>query len=97
MNQEHSVLKCLPNDGQKCFAFGYKTFCCKEDMDEIPMWHEVTFQFVFSTYKIKKELPEDIEDSILEFCNYLEKWYVNDNEEPRNHLIGVTKWKSINE
>jgi hypothetical protein len=76
-------------------AWGHKTSCCKEDMDEEPQWHDVTFRFVFSSCKLKKEIPEDIEESILEFCHYVEQWKINDDEEPKEHLIGVTKWKRI--
>lgn len=95
MSKEYSVLQRLPDNGKKCMAYGHKTFCCKEDMDEKPDWHNVTFKFIFSKMKLKKEFPEDIEDSILEFCHYVENWGVNDGEEPENHLIGVTKWKEI--
>ena len=49
----------------------------------------------FSSSKLKKEIPEDIEESILEFCHYVEQWKINDDEEPKEHLIGVTKWKRI--
>ncbi len=92
---EYSVTQCLPNDGQRCLAFGYKTFCCSEDKEDDSDWHDVTFEFVLSSYKLKKEIPKDLEESILEFCHYVENWHVNDDEEPSNHLIGVTKWKSI--
>jgi len=94
--EEYSVLQWLPSHGQRCLAYGYKTFCCKEDMKDNPEWHDVTFEFVLSKYKLKKELPQDIEDSVMEYCHFTENWIVNDNEEPSNHLIGVTKWKEIN-
>src|SRR5271157_973092 len=93
MEQEYSVLTCLPADGERCLAYGHKTFCCKEDMEENADWHDVNFKFVLSSYKIKTYFPEDIEESILEFCEFVEMWYVNDDEKPKNHLIGVTKWK----
>lgn len=95
MEKEYSVTQWIPKDGEKCLAFGHKTFCCSEDMDENPEWHNVTFSFVLSEYKLKKEIPKDPEESILEFCKFVESWKVNDGEEPENHLIGVTKWKKI--
>ena len=39
MTQEYSILQGLPQDGEKCMAWGHKTSCCKEDMDEEPQWH----------------------------------------------------------
>ena len=91
MNREYSTLQSLPNNGEKCLCFGHKTICCKLDMDLEPDWHEVTFKFVLSSYKLKDKFPEDIEDSILEFCHFVEMWRV-DNE---YQVIGVTKWKQI--
>lgn len=88
MSEEYCVLNRLPNDGQKCWAFGHKTFCCKEDMEEEPAWHEVTFKFVLSEYKIKENFPNDIEESVLQFCNFVERWIV-DGDEPHEHVIGV--------
>lgn len=92
MTKEYSVLQGLPDHGRKCLAFGHKTFCCECDMEK-EEWHEVIFKFVLSEYKLKKEMPEDIEESIMEFCNFRERWEVLDSEEPKMHLIGVTKWK----
>jgi hypothetical protein len=96
MDKEFSVLERLPNDGENCLAYGYKTFCCQEDMEKNPEWHNVTFQFVFSEYKLKKHIPKNLDESILEFCNYRENWKPNDDDEDfPSHLIGVTKWKKI--
>lgn len=95
MIDEYSILKILPDDGEKCLAFGHKTFCCIEDMDEKPDWHEVVFKFVVSSYKIKERLPEDIEDSVLESCKFREIWMVNHDDDLQEHLIGVIKWKKL--
>lgn len=73
---EYSVLERLPNNEQRCLCFGYKTFCCKEDMDDDPEWHEVTFIFHIWTYKLKKEFPEDIEESVLEKSEIKEDWKI---------------------
>ena len=91
IGKEYCVTHVLPPDGERVMAFGHKTFCCQEDMEEVPQWHDVTFMFVFSEMKIKKEIPKNPEESILEFCNFIECWQVNDDEE--THLVGVTKWK----
>lgn len=93
--KEYSVLQCLPDSGEKCLAYGHKTFCCKEDMEENPNWHEVIFEFILDRYKLKKEMPKDIEDSVLEYCHFTEFWKVNDGAETENHLIGVTKWRKL--
>lgn len=89
-----STLKRLPDHEQKCLCFGHKTFCCKEDMDDEPNWHEVTFKFHIASYKLKHEFPEDLEASILEKCSIYELWEIG--EDPHEgHVIGVTKWKYL--
>lgn len=93
--EEYSVLVILPDDGQKCLCFGHKTFCCREDMEDSPRWHEVEFKFLISSYKIKKSFPEDIEESILEYAKVVEIWKCLDPEETENHVIGVTVWRKI--
>lgn len=90
----YSVLKFLPYNGQKCLCFGHMTYCCKEDMDKEPEWHEVTFNFNISTYKLKENFPEDIEDSVLDYYDVHESWDIG-SEFCDGHVIGVTKWKSI--
>lgn len=95
MNQlEFCVTKCLPCDGETVLCFGHHTYCCKVDMDELPDWHEVTFRFVFSKYKLKKEIPSDPEESILEYYNCVEDWKCGP-EVSDGRIIGVTKWKKI--
>jgi len=91
---EYSVLQSLPDHGVKCLCFGHKTYCCKDDMDKEPDWHEVTFSFGVSRYKLKENIPEDPEESILEFCHIVELWNIG----PEFHdgkVIGVTKWKLL--
>lgn len=91
-----SVLDCLPANGQRCFCFGYKTFCCKEDMDDSPEWHEVIFTFEISSYRLKKEIPIDIEESIIEEIKVIEFWEIYPiSEDDNDHVIGVTKWKLL--
>lgn len=92
--REFSVLEMLPDDGEVCVCFGHKTFCCKDDMDEMPAWHDVTFRFELSSYKLKEKIPQDPEDSILEFCNFVESWEIGP-EFHDGHVIGVTKWKKL--
>lgn len=89
-----SVLQALPDNGQKVICFGYKTVCCKEDMDEDADWHEATFQMVVSCYRLKETLPVDVEDSVLESYKVCEIWDV-DEDPCDGHVIGVTKWKRI--
>ena len=84
----------LPDNETRVFCFGHKTYCCVLDMEEQPQWHEVTFRFVMSSYKLKKEIPQDPEESILEKYSILEKWDATCGEGPE-HIIGVTKWKKV--
>lgn len=94
---EYSVLQRLPDNGQKVQCYGHSTYCCVEDMEELPDWHDVTFQFVFSSYKLKDRIPNDPEETILEFINHVEYWRIGDKVEYglEDHVIGVTKWRSI--
>ena len=94
--REYKVTELLPNNGKRVMAFGHRTFCCECDMEKNPDWHEVVFSFRISSYKLKKEIPSHPEDSILESYEMLEHWDFDD-EEPFDHLIGVTKWKKIND
>lgn len=92
-NKEYSTLTRFPEIGEKCLCFGYKTFCCKEDMDEKPEWHEVIFQYSIS-YRLVDEFPADIEDSLLAAYEMSEWWEIIDDQESQPaHVIGVTKWK----
>ena len=96
MNEEEKIYKVeqsLPNDFQRCLCFGYATYCCKEDMDEIPDWHQVIFKFYISSYKLKNSIPIDPEESILEEYSMREAWEM-DEDEPKRHVIGVTLWKN---
>ena len=90
-----SVLKILPCDGERCICYGHKTYCCKEDMDDEPNEHEVIFKFNIG-YKCLQNLPDDPEDSLVEYATISETWDTNitDKYEP-GHVIGVTKWKKI--
>jgi hypothetical protein len=92
---EYNVTQWLPDNGEIVLCFGHRTYCCVEDMEIEPDWHEVIFSFDVSSYKIKKELPVDPEESILEFCETVEHWRIADDEEPREHVIGVSKWKKL--
>jgi len=94
MIEEYSVTQRLPDDGQRVLCFGYHTHFCKEDMDEEPDWHEVNFTFEIGSYKLKKEIPEDPEESILEYYQMYEHWKCGDDFSD-GFVIGVRKWKSI--
>lgn len=61
-------------------------------MDEEPDWHEVAFSFIISVYRLKKEIPKDPEETILEYATVEEMWECGP-EFPDGHVIGVTKWK----
>ena len=89
------VTKRLPDNRQKVLCFGHKTYCCSDDMDENPDWHEVIFEFVISSYRIKKEIPKNPEESMLEEYTMCEQWNSVDLDEQRYHIIGVKKWKNI--
>lgn len=91
---EYSITKILPQNGQKVLCFGHKTCCCVEDMEEIADWHEVVFKMSVGEYGLKKIIPEDPEETILESYEVCEIWKVETDEQPE-HIIGVTKWKEI--
>ncbi len=90
----YHINSCLPNNGQKCLCFGHKTYCCSIDMEKIPDWHEVTFSFMISSYKLKEEIPIDPEESILKDYKIVEIWDIG-YKCCDGHVIGVTKWKSF--
>ena len=94
MTQEYSVTQCLPDNNQKVLCFGHHTHCCKEDMDENPDWHEVTFELDFYFYKLKKEIPTDPDESIIESSRIIESWTCGP-EFTDGKVIGVTKWKEL--
>lgn len=91
---EHSIVTCIPDDGQKVLCFGHKTCCCVEDMEEIPQWHEVIFKMNICEYKLKKEIPIDPEETILDCYSVREIWKVETDGQPE-YIIGVTRWKKI--
>lgn len=94
--KEYSVTERLPNNGQRVLCFGNKTFCCEEDMEKEKDWHEVTFKFNISSYRLKKEIPESPEETILDCYEVYEGWIVQEEEYgAEEHVIGVTKWKKL--
>lgn len=93
IDREWSVLKVLPSHGDRCLCYGYKTYCCSLDMEDERDWHEVTFSFEMCTYKLKKELPEYPEETVLEYYNAVESWTIGERGD--GHVIGVTKWKHL--
>jgi hypothetical protein len=73
MNDEvFSITEMLPDNGERVLCFGHLTFCCKEDMEEIPEWHEVTFSCKFDTSTIKWEVGDydDMRPRII----YVTQW-----------------------
>lgn len=97
MSREYLVTENLPGRGELVECFGHRTFCCSCDMEAEPRWHRVVFDLIFHSMKIKAKVPEDPEESILEYCNFIERWDVEDPEEPRDRVIGVTKWRKLDE
>lgn len=92
--KEYLTTQCLPDDGQVVQCWGHKTYCCVEDMEETPDWHKVKFKFHVS-YRCKREMPSDIEDSVLEYYEVHESWSVFQEEPDQpEHVIGVTKWRT---
>jgi hypothetical protein len=94
--REYSVLEWLPNDRERVMCFGHKTYCCIEDMEDEPAWHEVIFRFVMSSYRLKKQMPEDLEESVMQDIRVVESWDMDEGDFD-GHVIGVTKWKKITE
>ncbi len=90
----YSVLERLPDNGQKCLCFGHKTYCCKEDMEDEPAWHEANFSLEVTSYRLKKEMPEDVEDTVLDEYTVGESWDCGP-EFLDGQVIGVTKWKRM--
>lgn len=86
-NKHYSVIEKLPRNGQKCICYGHKTYCCKCDM-ETADWHEVTFEMNITSYRFKKQIPEDKEESVLESYTVSELWLCDDE----CHVIAVTHW-----
>lgn len=95
MTQEYLVTQCLPNDGQKVLCYGHKTYCCVQDMEDECAWHEVVFKFTISTYRLKKEVPVDPEETILEEITFVECWDLFPTNQGYGHVIGVSKWKQL--
>lgn len=92
----YKSIQILPDNGSKVLCFGHKTYCCKEDMDENPDWHKATFNFKITSYKLKPEFPEDIEESVLEYAEVSESWDIEEVDYGANeHVIGVTKWQYL--
>ncbi len=91
---EYSVTERLPDNGSRVLCFGHLTYCCTIDMDEEPDWHEVTFRLDVTYYELKKSVPQNPEESILESFEVLETWFIGE-ESLDGHILGVTKWKKI--
>lgn len=90
---EIEVTKWLPNNGERVLCFGHKTYCCKEDMDKEPAWHDVVFEISIDSYSLKPTVPDDPEESILKSYNASECWHCFDDK--YYQVIGVTKWKKF--
>jgi len=84
----------LPTSGHIVKCYGYKTYCCKEYMDEKPDWHTVHFTLRVNSYRLKKTPPTDPEDTILEEYTVKESWDCLEDGQPA-HVIGVTKWRML--
>ena len=93
---EYLITQALPDNGKKVLCFGHHTHCCKEDMDKNPAWHEVVFSIRVHTYKIKSVIPDDPEESILEYYKASEHWECSP-EFTDGFVIGVTRWKKISD
>jgi hypothetical protein len=93
MKEIHSVTKYLPDSGERVMAFGYKTFCCKSDMEKEAKWHEVIFTLDIIKYSKKDYIPEDVEESLIKDCTCSDNWTLVDNS--NNHLLGVTMWRYL--
>lgn len=68
-------------------------------MDENAEWHKVVFNFIVTSYRLKKDIPKDPEESIMENFTVYECWKPLENldEDISERIIGVTKWKSLHE
>jgi hypothetical protein len=90
----YSVTERLPNNNSEVMCYGHLTFCCKLDMEEVARWHKATFTIATSSYRLKKEVPKDPEESIFEICNVIELWIVKseDNDDHGFRVLGVSKW-----
>lgn len=97
MNKKiYDVNYILPDDGEKVLCYGHHTLCCKEDMEETPEWHEVTFSFHISQYILKKKIPDDPEESILESYKVTEQWDCGPKWSD-GLVIGVTQWRYLDD
>ena len=85
------VTQMLPKDGQEVRAYGHQTWCCDLDMQPEKAWHRCVFRFHIAGYSLKKQVPENPEESILQKIDVREEWEGEDG----THIIGVTCWKKI--
>lgn len=92
--KKYLVTQRLPNNNERVLCFGHKTYCCECDMEEEPAWHEVTFKFCVSSYKLKKQIPEDKEESILDEYTVCENWEIG-SDFMDGQVIGVTEWMKM--
>jgi hypothetical protein len=91
---EYDITRFLPQDGAKVQCYGHATYCCEEDMEADPAWHDVIFNIVISSYTLKKELPKTSEDSIIENAKLQVVWnLIDEKDEFYTHVIKVTKWR----
>lgn len=91
---EISVLQRLPNQLQKVLCFGHLTVCCEQDMEKERDWHEVTFKFLVSSYRVKDNIPSNPMESLLCAYSVIEQWQVGEGYLD-GFVVGVTKWKPI--
>lgn len=94
---EYLVTEILPEEGQIVKCFGHKTLCCDLDMDKEPAWHVARFRFNVC-YLLKKQVPDDPRESIIEKCDVDATWKCLDDPEdvigmPSAEVLKVYKWK----
>jgi hypothetical protein len=94
-HREYSVTEKLPRDMCRVRCFGYKQpFLRDRRIYKEPHWYEVYFSFTVKDCKLKKELPKDPRESILESCRVEESWLAVHGD---YCVIGVSKWKAISD
>lgn len=92
----YKVTTRLPENRQKVKCFGYLTHCCKKCMQKEMKVHTVIFKLDLEDIILKKQVPEDPEESILESYKVTESWQICDGSLAAQ-VIGVTEWRELDD
>lgn len=92
----YKVTDILPKNRQKVKCLGHLTYCCKKCMQKEMKLHTVIFNLDLGDVLLKKQVPEDPEESILESYKVTESWQICDDSLGAQ-VIGVTEWMELDD